>query len=279
VTRGLNSGERRSLSVQYTLPDGSVGTLEIPFPLADGSTMVHGPLSYIADGMTSVHSVAWMDDPAFIEAYRRGMATGHRFSGELHVEWRVYTACWAAYLAKDLDGDFVELGVNTGIFSAAICSYIDFNRFSAKHFYLLDTFAGFPTDLLLPEELAAKVDENAEDYFDSYDLVRNTFAEYPNVVLVKGRIPETLPLVPSEKIAYLCIDLNATVPERAALEFFWDKVVPGGIILLDDYGYSGHDAQRRSFDAFALSRNVRIFSLPTGHGLLIKPYVAAPPAS
>lgn len=276
MIRGLNTGEKRSLSVQYTLPDGSVRTLEIAFPLADGSMMVYGPLNYIGDGMSTVHSIAWMDDPAFIEAYRRGLATGHRFSGELHVEWRVYTACWAAQLAKDLDGDFVEVGVNTGIFSAAICSYIDFNRYADKRFYLLDTFAGFPTDLLSPEELAAKVAENAGDYFESYDLVRNTFAEYPNVVLIAGRVPDTLPLVPSEKIAYLCIDLNAAVPERAALEYFWDKVVPGGVILLDDYAYKGHDVQRRSFDEFALSRNVRILSLPTGQGLLIKPYAQIP---
>jgi hypothetical protein len=273
-----NTDKQRPLKVEFTAADGSLVHFEITFPLPDGSMLVHGPLSYLADGLTSVHSVAWMDDPAFVEAYTRGIATGHRFGDQLHCEWRVYTACWAAYLAKDLDGDFVECGVNTGIFSAAICSYIDFNRYPEKHFYLLDTFEGAPPDQLLPEETAAALEAKSEGYyFDSYDLVCRTFAEYPNVVPIKGRVPETLARVPSSRIAYLCVDLNAAVPERAALEYFWDKVVPGGVILLDDYGYAGHEAQRRSFDDFARSRDARIFSMPTGHGLLIKPYRAAPP--
>jgi len=266
-------GERRSLTVEFKLPDGSTRNVDIAFPLPDGSTMVHGPLSFLGDGMTSVHSVAWMDDPAFAEAYRRGLATGHRFGEDLRIEWRVYTACWAASVAKDLDGDFVECGVNTGIFAAAICSYVDFNRLTKKHFYLLDTFEGPPPDQLLPEEIAAGHGAKSEGhYVDTYELVCRTFAEYPNVVPIKGRVPATLTRVPSRQIAYLCVDLNAAVPERAALEFFWEKVVPGGVILLDDYGYRGHDVQRRSFDDFARSRGVHILSLPTGHGLLIKPF-------
>jgi hypothetical protein len=67
---------------------------------------------------------------------------------------------------------------------------------------LLDTFAGFPDD----QRGGLAV---ANDYFDTYDLVRTTFAEYPNVVVIRGAVPDTLPLVPSERIAYLCIDMNA----------------------------------------------------------------------
>ena len=65
--------------------------------------------------------------------------------------------------------------------------------------------------------------------------------------------------------------MNAEAPERAALEFFWDRVVPGGVVFLDDYAFRGHDAQRRSFDAFAEEHRVGILALPTGNGLLIKP--------
>jgi O-methyltransferase len=219
-----------------------------------------------------MHSVAWMNDPKFIEAYARGMATGHNFGANLHIEWRVFLACWAARVASRLDGDFVECGVNTGIFSAAICSYIDFNRFPEKHFYLVDTFEGLPLDQLSPAEVAAGIGGSAEDeYFDSYDLVRRNFQEYPNVVVIKGRVPEALALVPAERIAYLCRDMNAVKPERAAIEYFWDKLVPGGMVVLDDYGFRRHVAQQESFDEFARLHDVGIFSLPTGHGLMIKP--------
>ena len=262
----------KQLRIDIKLLDGSLLAYEIPLPLPDGTTLIPGPLTYNGDGVASIHSVAWMSDPRFLEAYRRGMATGHRYGEDLPIQWRVFTACWAGELAKHLDGDFVECGVNTGIFSAAICSYIDFNRYPEKHFYLLDTFAGFPSEQLEGPDVAEHMEIEAKHfYFDTYDLVRNTFAEYPNVVLVKGRIPDTLPLVPSERIAYLCIDLNAPAPERIALDYFWDKVVPGGVILLEDYAYSGHDSQRRSFDQFAREHGALILALPTGHGLLIKP--------
>lgn len=177
----VKSDERRTLPVEFTNADGVTVRFDISFPLGDGSTMVWGPLSFAADGMATKHSVAWMDDPAFIEAYRRGMSTGHRFGDDLHVEWRVYTVCWAAQLATELEGDFVECGVNTGIFSAAICSYLDFKRLAEKRCYLLDTFAGFPVDQLLPEEKSANADSEGKAYFDSYELVCRTFAEYPNV--------------------------------------------------------------------------------------------------
>lgn len=42
-------------------------------------------------------------------------------------------------------------------------------------------------------------------------------------------------------------------------------------VLLDDYGHSGHEEQKRAFDGFALSKDVKILTLPTGQGLIIKP--------
>jgi len=260
--------------LEYTVQmDGKPFQMKLDFPLPDGRTIVQGPLTYEADGMMTQHSIAWMSDPRFVEAYRRGMATGHRFGANLHIEWRVFLACWAARVASDLDGDFVECGVNTGIFSAAICSYLDFNRFPEKHFYLLDTFEGLPAEQLTPKELEAGIaTAAATEYFDTYELVRATFAQYPNVVLIKGRVPDTLPLCPAERIAYLCLDMNAEKPERAAIEYFWERIVPGGMIVLDDYGFLPHALQRASLDEFARLHNTGIFTLPTGHGLLVKPH-------
>lgn len=54
--------------------------------------------------------------------------------------------------------------------------------------------------------------------------------------------------------------------------YFWDKLVPGGIILLDDYGWQTHEAQKADWDEFARDRGVQILTMPTGQGLLIKPY-------
>lgn len=80
----------------------------------------------------------------------------------------------------------------------------------------------------------------------------------------------TLDQVKSDKISFLSIDLNCAAPEIAAAEFFWDKLVSGASIVLDDYGWAKHIVQKHAFDDFARRRGVPILSLPTGQGLIIK---------
>ena len=68
------------------------------------------------------------------------------------------------------------------------------------------------------------------------------------------------------------MDMNCVKPEFDALNFFWDKMVSGGIIILDDYGYANStNDQKAIHDKFANSKGVKILSLPTCQGLLIKP--------
>ncbi len=71
-------------------------------------------------------------------------------------------------------------------------------------------------------------------------------------------------------VCYLSLDMNVVAPERAAIEFFWDKLVPGAPVILDDYGWLGYRPQKRALDEFAASRGVMILTLPTGQGLLLK---------
>ena len=75
----------------------------------------------------------------------------------------------------------------------------------------------------------------------------------------------------SSTIAFLHLDLNCSLPEVAAAEALWDRISPGGIILLDDYAYAGYRSQKLAMDRFAESRKVSILSLPTGQGLIVKP--------
>ena len=64
--------------------------------------------------------------------------------------------------------------------------------------------------------------------------------------------------------------MNIAYPEVAAIEFFWDKLVPGALVVLDDYGWTNNIEQKRAMDAFAAKKGVMILTMPTGQGLLIK---------
>ena len=92
-----------------------------------------------------------------------------------------------------------------------------------------------------------------------------------NAVVIQGVVPDILPDVPVDRVAFLHIDMNCAYPEKAALEFFWPRLSPGAIVLLDDYAYFGYELQAEAIDAAAVVLGVSVLSLPTGQGLIIKP--------
>jgi O-methyltransferase len=54
------------------------------------------------------------------------------------------------------------------------------------------------------------------------------------------------------------------------LEFFFDRLVTGGTIIFDDYGWLAYRAQEAAEDAWLAERGFSALELPTGQGLLIK---------
>jgi O-methyltransferase len=230
-------------------------------------------INYSYDMLYTYHNADFMNDPKFIESYNLGKATdvNKTVLNNYDIFWRIHVLCWAATHAKKLEGDFVDCGVNTGIFSRAVINYIDFQS-TSKQYFLLDTFSGLDERYSSEKELNQHLNVKYKTHENTlYEQVQSTFKNF-NVTLIKGAVPDTLPLVTSEKICYLSVDMNCVQPEIDALNFFWDKLVPGGLIILDDYGY-GNDTldQREAHKNFAKSKGVEILSLPTCQGLIIKP--------
>ena len=176
--------------------------------------------------------------------------------------------CWAAERGANLEGDFVECGVNRGGYALSVIKYVEFEKLSKK-FYLLDTYEGLLDQYISAEEQAHGV--RVGEYEPCYDAVVRTFSPYSNVKIIRGAVPETLPQVDAEQIAFLSLDMNTRDPEIAAAECFWDRLVSGAAIVLDDYGWRKHLEQKLAFDEFARKRGVQVLSLPTGQGLILKP--------
>src|SRR5208337_5522118 len=107
-------------------------------------------------------------------------------------------------------------------------------------------------------------------YETNLDRVHANFAEWTNAVVVPGTVPDILPTLDIASVAFLHIDMNCAYPERAALEYFWDRLSPGAFVLLDDYAYFGHDLQADAMDAAASKLGAEILSLPTGQGLILR---------
>lgn len=233
---------------------------------------VNGLFEYNHDGLKTILKHDFMDEPKFISAYKRGVKA---WEFDPQIYWRVHVMLWAANIASKLKGDFVECGVNSGFMSSAVMEYLDWNSLK-KTFYLLDTFNGLDEKYVLPSEISnGKMSVNNEAlangfYVDNVDNVKSNFAQWNNVAIIVGSVPETLDQVSSNKICFLHIDMNCVKPEIEALKYFWPKLVKGAVVLLDDYGFPNYEDQKEAMDCLSKELDFSILSQPTGQGLIIK---------
>ena len=220
--------------------------------------------AFVGEGIaTWFKSTPFTEDPLFI-------ALAEKHANLLPVaawHWNLQTVLWAVQSSARLEGDFVELGVFKGHTTAFVAEYLGFQN-SPKTWFLYDTFEGIPEDQL--DE--GWGDNNVAAYSESFDFeeVRTRFATYPNIRIIKGRVPEILAEESPDKIAFLHMDLNNATAEVQALDILSDRIVPGGIIVFDDYVWAVSNRQRVAEDAWGAARGLKILALPTGQGLLIK---------
>lgn len=218
----------------------------------------------------------FLSDPAFLKAYEaiRPSHLYDQYDSPYTVAWRLHTLVWAAKNALALDGDFVECGVFKGDFAWVVMQLTQFTE-QKRNFYLYDTFAGFSEKYSSAADYPDnpgffKVAQEAYTQAGLADEVRARFAPMHNVKVVEGVLPDSLAQDMPEKIAFLHIDINSAKAEIGVLEQLFDRVVPGGMIVFDDYGWYIFRQQKEAEDAFMATRGYHILELPTGQGLVVK---------
>jgi hypothetical protein len=238
-----------------------------------GYQLVNTRKLYEFDGLHTVHNARFRDDPKFQAAWEGAFqATGCVDPGS---SWRVHTGLWAASVAARVDGDFIECGVNAGFLSSAILRYLDWDHLR-KSLYLVDTFSGPVLSQFSTEEIECGRRTSAEralasgSYVTDVAAVRRKYQAWERVVIVQGVVPDVLPLVTTERVAFLHLDMNCALPECEALRFFWERLSAGGIVLLDDYAYFGYETQGNALDSLARTLGASILALPTGQGMILK---------
>jgi hypothetical protein len=226
--------------------------------------------------LTLDKSAGFMSDPRFLKAYQaiRGSHIYDDYDSPHTIAWRLHTLVWAAQRAVDLPGDFVECGVFKGDMSWVVTQMVDFGKLPKK-FYLYDTFLGFSPKYSSVDDFPDNrwfFDFANSVYKDEniYPMVVNKFKDLPNVQIVRGVVPESFTQALPERISYLHIDLNSPAAEIAALEVLFDRVVAGGIIVFDDYGWYQYRKQKEAEDIWFAARGYHVLELPTGQGMVVK---------
>lgn len=169
--------------------------------------------------------------------------------------WRTHILTWVAKTVSNLPGDFVECGVHMGFTMAVISDYINIAKLN-KLYWGYDLFDG--------------------DHYKSFDMNGMSPFEYvssqfdnTHTKIIKGAIEDSMIKNAPDKVAFLHIDLNSAIAEEAALKHFFPKLTRGGIIVLDDYGWSNYKEQKQMADNFFNENKLSVVELPTGQGIVI----------
>ena len=211
-------------------------------------------------------NLAFRSDKEFMDSFTSTAKTDQ----EKSLLWRLHVLAWASNIALYVEGDFVECGVFKGFSSAVLCKYLEFGNVP-REFYLYDTFSGLPEETSTDKERSGW--NPAYKTIDSdnwHKEVCQTFSQYKNVRLVRGVVPYAFENESPRKIAYLHIDMNSEKAEILALEALFDRVVPGGVVILDDYGWQCNVRQTIAESEFMKKRDHMILELPTGQGVILK---------
>jgi hypothetical protein len=209
-------------------------------------------------------TVPGMEDPRFREIAQRHahllpMANWH---------WNLGVVAWAVQQVRALPGDFVELGVFRGHTTLFVAELLEFASWP-KRWRLYDTFSGIPDDQVDP----GWAEKNVAAYRGtfSFEEVRDRFAHIGNIEVIRGRVPDVFEQHPTGPIAFMHLDLNNSSAEIAALDRLYDHIVPGGVIVFDDYCWAVSKAQYDAEKAWFERRGLVILPLPTGQGVFVKP--------
>lgn len=60
------------------------------------------------------------------------------------------------------------------------------------------------------------------------------------------------------------------MPTKASLDFFLPQLLPCGVVVVDEYGFTSWPGVRQAVDEFCRERGVSLIRLTTGNAILIK---------
>lgn len=137
-------------------------------------------------------------------------------------------------------GDLMETGVWRGGAVVFMRGYLAAYNMTDRTVWAADSFAGLPKPTVIED---AGYDFSADVHpilAISLEEVKQLFAKYDlldeQVQFVKGWFHESLPQVPVKELALLRLDGDLYESTWDALVNLYHKVVPGGFVIIDDYG-------------------------------------------
>jgi O-methyltransferase len=166
--------------------------------------------------------------------------------------------CLDTVRTEHISGDLIETGAWRGGACILMRGYLEAWNMTDRIVWAADSFEGLPRPTA-PED--AGHDFSASQFpilAVSLDEVQENFRRYglldERVRFLKGWFRDTLSTAPIEQLALLRLDGDLYESTMDALTALYDKVVPGGFVIIDDYG--DFEPCRRAVQQFRTEREI-----------------------
>lgn len=169
----------------------------------------------------------------------------------LNAENISYVLYWSRFfeMTKNVPGSIVECGIGRGrslIIHSVLNMILDKENGGDRKAYAFDSFEGFPApavedDSFRKPQKGEWSHSPSKKYKYSPEFIHEVLGKAgiknstDRVVLTKGFFADTLPLYDGGPIAILNLDGDLYVSYRDPLNLLYDQVVPGGVIIFDDF--------------------------------------------
>lgn len=147
-------------------------------------------------------------------------------------------------IAEGVSGDLIETGVWRGGACIYMCAILKAHGDATRTVYVADSFEGLPPPD--PDKYPADTNDRHHTFKPlavSLEQVQGNFAKYGlldyRVVFLKGWFKDTLPTVTAERFSVLRLDGDMYESTMDSLTNLYNKISPGGFIIIDDFALPG----------------------------------------
>ena len=177
----------------------------------------------------------------------------------------------------NLNGFVAECGCFKGLSSHLMCKTIKSanSGFLGENFQIFDSFEGLSELQEEDQELASTGNSHRPpseimkegNFAVALEKVQANLSEFPNIQYFKGWIPHAFPKDNNNQYRFVHVDVDLYQPTLDSFEYFWPKILPGGIMLCDDFNWSGAE---KAVKEFSLKHGVAYEVSPFNQAYFVK---------
>lgn len=203
----------------------------------------------------------WKKDKLFLQTYNSIK------SNTFVDKYRCYELWMLVEQARKLEGALLEVGVwrgGTGILMATRARQCGID----DCVYLCDTFKGVVK--ASTKDSTYRGGEHADASSEIVEKLVHSLG-LDNIKILEGIFPDQTSQFIKESRFRLChIDVDVYDSARDIVNWVWDKMVIGGIVVYDDYGFEGCDGIAKYVEEQIPNSDRLVFQNLNGHAVIVR---------